>query len=130
MRCITATDEVTVETVYAVTSLGAVEASAEALLALNRGHWGIENGLHYVRDVTMHEDASQVGKDNGPLAMAAVRNTAISTLRKHGIHKIAASLRDFSAEVGAALALVGLAWLGCSDGCIEQSCRGRVAGPE
>jgi predicted transposase YbfD/YdcC len=111
VRSIITTDEVTVETVYAVTSLGSAEASADALLVLNRGHWGIENGLHYVRDVTMHEDASQVGKDNGPLAMAAVRNTAISTLHKHGIHKIAAALREFSADVGAALAFVGLAWL-------------------
>lgn len=64
LRCLVGKDEVTLETVYAVTSLTAEEASAGALLALNRGHWSIENQLHYVRDVTMREDASQVGADH------------------------------------------------------------------
>ena len=43
-------------TVYAITSLSADEAGPECLLALSRGHWGIENKLHYVRDVTWRED--------------------------------------------------------------------------
>ena len=111
LRCLVTKNEMTLETVYAITSLSAEEATAGALLALNRGHWRIENELHYVRDVTLHEDASRVGKDGGPAAMATVRNTVISVLRKHGNPTIAAALRKLSANVGAALALVGLAWL-------------------
>ena len=45
-----------VETVYAITSLAADAADADRLLALSRSHWGIENRLHYVRDVTCQED--------------------------------------------------------------------------
>ena len=57
--------ETTVEVVYGITSLGRERADAKRLLELTRGHWGIENGLHYVRDVTMGEDASRVRKGSG-----------------------------------------------------------------
>jgi predicted transposase YbfD/YdcC len=43
-----------------LTSVPATVASAQQLLAIVRGHWCIGNGLHYRRDVTLHEDASQV----------------------------------------------------------------------
>jgi Transposase DDE domain len=46
--------------VYAVTSLTFAQASPARLADLIRGHWAIENGLHYVRDVTFAEDASQL----------------------------------------------------------------------
>ena len=48
------------ETVYLITSLPVVEASPERLLALNRTHWGIENKLHHVRDVSMDKDRCRV----------------------------------------------------------------------
>jgi hypothetical protein len=48
------------ETVYGITSLSVEEADAGRLLALTWGHWGIENGLHYKRDVTLGEDARWV----------------------------------------------------------------------
>ena len=44
------------ETAYAITSLTAGRAGAARLLALSREHWGIENKLHHVRDVTCRED--------------------------------------------------------------------------
>ena len=67
----------TVEVVYGITSLSEQEADATRLLELTRGHWGIENGLHYVRDVTMGEDASRVRSGNAPQVMAAMRNLVI-----------------------------------------------------
>src|SRR5947209_3234614 len=63
---------------YGVTSLPATLGIPERLLKLKRGHWTIENGLHYVKDVTLGEDRSTVHADNGPKIMAALRNTAIS----------------------------------------------------
>src|SRR4051794_2693840 len=48
------------ETVHGISSLSDGEADAQRLLVLTRGHWGIENGLHYKRDVTLGEDASRV----------------------------------------------------------------------
>jgi hypothetical protein len=49
-------------------------AGAGGLLAWARGHWSIENRSHYVRDVTMDEDASRIRKGSGPRVMAALRS--------------------------------------------------------
>ena len=67
----------TIEVVHGITSLPEGEADAKRLLAITRGHWAIENGLHYVRDVTMGEDASRVRKGSAPQVMAALRNVVI-----------------------------------------------------
>lgn len=82
---------VCIEPRYLVTSLAG--ASAERLYALARGHWGIENRLHWVRDVSMGEDASQVSKGSGPEVIAALRNAVLSVLHLSGIWQIAATLQ-------------------------------------
>ena len=81
------------ETVYAVTSLTATEASPAELGDTIRGHWGIEDRLHWVRDVTYDEDRSQVRTGTGPRVMASLRNLAITILRLAGVVNIAAALR-------------------------------------
>jgi predicted transposase YbfD/YdcC len=70
----------TVEVVYGITSLSAQEADAGRLLALVRDHWQIENGLHYVRDVTLGEDACRVRKGTAPQVLAALRNAVVHLL--------------------------------------------------
>ncbi|HEY4042340.1 MAG TPA: ISAs1 family transposase [Rhodopila sp.] len=72
------------ETAYAITSLTADKASAADLLALSREHWGIENRLHYVRDVTYREDQGRTNAGHAPQALAALRNTALTLLRRLG----------------------------------------------
>ncbi len=93
---------------YGVTSLPATVAIPQRLLKLKRGHWTIENRLHYVKDVTMGEDRSTVHGDNGPKIMAALRNTAISLLRRAGFSTIAARLRHNSIHPEAALEVLSL----------------------
>lgn len=92
---------------YFLTSLG-VHVPAHRLLRLVREHWHIENRLHYVRDVTLGEDASQVRSGAAPEALAALRNAVLGLLRQHGYDKIAAALRHFAWSPGAALRLLGL----------------------
>jgi predicted transposase YbfD/YdcC len=94
---------------YGVTSLPAQIAFPERLLQLKRGHWIIENSLHYVKDVTMGEDNCTVHRDNGPKIMAALRNTALSLLRHAGFSTIAARLRYNSGHPEAAFAVLTLA---------------------
>jgi predicted transposase YbfD/YdcC len=93
---------------YGVTSLPASLAIPERVLTLKRGHWGIENRLHYVKDVTMGEDRSTVHKDHGPKIMAALRNTVVSLLRRAGFSTIAARLRHNSVHPEAALEVLSL----------------------
>ena len=93
---------------YGVTSLPATIAIPERLLKLKRGHWIIENGLHYVKDVTMGEDKSTVHCGNGPKIMAALRNTAVRLLRHAGFSTIAARMRYNSTHPQAALEILSL----------------------
>ena len=62
------------EVAYGITSLPAMAADATRLLAVGRGHWRIENGLHYRRDVTWQEDASRVRRGHAAQVLAALNN--------------------------------------------------------
>lgn len=97
------TGKTSTETVYAVTSLGHRYADAVLLATWLRGHWQIENVLHWVRDVTFGEDHSQVRTGAGPQNMALLRNTAITVSRLAGHTNIAAAQRYYSWTPGAAL---------------------------
>jgi hypothetical protein len=96
------------EVVHGVTSLPPERADAARLLSLNRGHWAIENRVHWVRDVTFDEDRSQVRKRNGAHMMASLRNLAISVLRLAGATNVAAALRHCMLKPQHTLRLIGL----------------------
>ena len=81
------------ETCYAVTSLTLIQATYAQLAAIIRGHWGIEDRLHWVRDMDFDEDRSQIRTAAGPRIMASLRNLAITILRIAGAASIAAALR-------------------------------------
>lgn len=83
----------TVEVVYFVTSLDHRQADPGLLAAWAKSHWRIENRLHYVRDVTFGEDASQVRVGSGPQLMAAIRNLVIGLARLAGSDNIARCTR-------------------------------------
>lgn len=72
------------EVIYLITSLTAEQADVATLAAVVRGHWQVENGLHYVRDVTFGEDASHARTRNLPAVLACIRNTVIAALRLAG----------------------------------------------
>lgn len=95
-----------VEVTYAITSLPPARADARTLLGHLRGHWGIENKTHYVRDVTFDEDRSQVRTGAAPQAMAAVRNLVLALLRRAGHPNIAAALRTYAGRPADAVALI------------------------
>ena len=91
-----------------ITSLPKAVGDVKTLLEIKRGHWGIENKLHWVRDVVLGEDASLIHKGAGPQIMAALRNTALNLLRKAGHTKIISCLRFNSGHPAQVLALLGL----------------------
>ena len=98
----------TVERVYALTSLPPERADPARLLAFWRGHWGIENRLHWARDVVFGEDQSQERAGSAPQLLAALRNLVIGMLYLCGVKNIAAALRHYSWKPWETLTLVGL----------------------
>ena len=64
-----------------------------------RGHWSIENSLHYVKDVILGEDGNQIRKANGPVNNAVFSSIAINIHRKNGNHSITHGQLKFSSNV-------------------------------
>lgn len=91
-----------------ITSVARSRAGAGRLLVWARGHWSIENRSHYVRDVTMGEDASRIRKGSGPQVMAGLRNAAIGFLRATGATNIAESLRRNASRVADLFTKLGI----------------------
>jgi predicted transposase YbfD/YdcC len=94
------------EVVFAITSLTRREASAGRLLELARGHWGIENRLHWVKDVVLGEDACRVRTGGGPQILSGLRNAALRLLHRNGLGKIASAVRHLAAFPMKAIQLV------------------------
>ena len=82
-----------VELVYIITSMAPTEASPTQIATWVQGHWGIENKLHWVRDVVYDEDRSTIRTANAPRVMATLRSTAISLIRLTGTNNIAKTTR-------------------------------------
>jgi predicted transposase YbfD/YdcC len=96
-------------TAYAVTSRTLGSASPAQLAGWLRGHWRIENRLHWVRDVTFDEDASTARTGSLPRVMASLRNLAVGALRLAGHPNLAAALRHTGRDPARPLATLGLA---------------------
>ncbi len=89
---------------YGVTSLPAALADPTRLLALTRGHWGIENKLHYRRDATMREDHAQLRMGHAPQMLAVLNNTTLGLLARLGETNVAHGRREFAYHLDKALA--------------------------
>lgn len=100
------TGKTTHETVHGLTSLAPTRASARRLLDLVRDYWGIENGLHYRRDVTFHEDATRQTCGKAGQVMAILNNLTISLLRWAGHTNLAAARRAYDAHLDRSLRLL------------------------
>jgi predicted transposase YbfD/YdcC len=94
------------EVMYGITSLSKDLASAQHLLALRRGHWAIENRLHYCRHVTFHEDACRLAIGHAAHAIAILNNLVLGLLRLRGFTSMASARRHFDACPAQAIAFV------------------------
>jgi predicted transposase YbfD/YdcC len=92
-----------VEVAYGVTSCGAGKVSAEQLLCWSRTYWGIENGLHYRRDVTLREDATRISHPALAQVIAAINNLVVAIAQKLGYSNLASARRFFNARIAAQL---------------------------
>ena len=78
-----------------MTDLPRKKANAERLLQLNRKHWAIENCLHYRRDVTLGEDASQVRTNGAPQVLAALNGGILALMDFLGVKNVSKQMRYF-----------------------------------
>lgn len=95
-----------VEVAYGITSLTRPQAQAADLLRYARGHWGIENRLHYVRDETLGEDRCRVRTGVAAQVLAAIRNLAVHLLENVRAPSKAAATRRLAARPAEALPLL------------------------
>lgn len=106
-RVLLKTGEITDKITYAITNLPRSMADAAQLERIWRGHWTIENRVHYVRDVSFGEDACRIHTGNAPHALAVLRNALIKLVRAKGWTYIPDALRHYGASLVRALRLVG-----------------------
>jgi hypothetical protein len=93
--------------VYGFTSLPRDKVSPAKLLALTHSYWGIENRLHYRRDVTLLEDRTRMTKGQSGRVMACVNNLVLGILdRQHEHRYLPSARRYFNAHPLEALALI------------------------
>jgi predicted transposase YbfD/YdcC len=93
---------------FAITSVPRPQASAAQLLAWWRGHWGIENRLHWLRDTAWGEDHCRVRTGHAPQLLSAFRNAALTFLRSSGFSQITVTLREHAYRVDRLLARLGI----------------------
>jgi predicted transposase YbfD/YdcC len=94
------------QVIYGLTSLSPQQASPEKLPALIRKYWGMENGLHYRRDVTLREDATRSTVGSAGQNIATLNNRVIGLCLQNGFQNLAKARRLFNAKPECALALI------------------------
>jgi len=93
----TKTGEVQEQVDYGCTSLAREDIPPQKLLSLIRSYWGIENGLHYRRDVTLHEDHTRITKANAARVIACLNNLIIALLLAKKKYRYLPSARRYYA---------------------------------
>jgi len=91
---------------YGLTSLTPEQAPPAKLISLIRRYWLIESGLHYRRDVTLHEDATRLTVGKSGHNMAILNNLVVGLAIQSGFHNLAKARRFFSAKPKQALNLI------------------------
>lgn len=91
------------QVVYYISSL--VRSAADFALGI-RGHWGIENRLHWVKDVIFNEDDSTIRMGNAPANLSVMRTIALNILRRNGYSSITSAQRFISNDIDKLLSFV------------------------
>lgn len=99
----TQTGAITHEVIYGITSCDSETTTADHLLTWTRAYWGIENGLHYRRDVTLREDATRSSQPQLARTLAAINNFLVGLAQKLGYPNLASARRIFDASIAAQL---------------------------
>ena len=81
---------------YGITSRKPDEANAQQLLAINRGHWTIENSCHYILDWNFDEDRHRIRTGYGPENISRLRRFAIGIIKSKGVRSVPQKMRELT----------------------------------
>jgi len=95
------TGKVSQEVIYGITSVAYTPTVAQNLLYWTRQHWGIENKLHYRRDVTLREDATRMTRTHQAQVVATLNNFVVALATYLGFSNLASARRFFQAKFDA-----------------------------
>ncbi len=101
-----ATGEIATEVAYGLTNLSPNQLALPLLLERWRGHWGIENRLHWPKDVVLKRDASRVRTAQAPMILATLRNALVSFVRALGFASVSQGRRHFALNFDDAVAFI------------------------
>lgn len=93
------TGETSLEIAYGITSRTPEQASPQRVLKVNRGHWTIENGCHYILDWNYDEDRSRIRTGHGPENITRLRRFAIGAIKSRGTRSVAQKMRELTRNV-------------------------------
>ncbi len=94
------------EIIYGITSLSAEQASPKSLMNMLRSYWKIENGLHYRRDVSLHEDQTRFSSNFAAHTMSIINNIVLAIIAKAGYDYVPVARRYFAAHPDQAFSLL------------------------
>ena len=94
------------QVVWGTPGLPAKQASPHKLLQMLRSYWYIENGLHYRRDVTLHEDHTRFKKHSAAHNMAIINNIVLALITKANYRLVPSARRFFDAHPDYAIRLL------------------------
>jgi predicted transposase YbfD/YdcC len=89
------------EIAYGLTSRTPAQARPQRVLQVNRGHWVIENGCHYILDWNYDEDRSRIRTGHGPENITRLRRFAIGLIKSRGARSVAQKMRQLTRHVRA-----------------------------
>lgn len=89
-----------------LTSRSAAEASRPRLAMLVRGHWSVENNIHWLRDAVWNEDACRTHDPNTACAIALLRTALLAPLRRAGHHSPQQAVETFAHKPHLALQII------------------------
>jgi predicted transposase YbfD/YdcC len=87
------------EIAYGLTSRPPQQADAQRVLHINRGHWSIENGCHYILDWNYDEDRCRIRTGHGPENITRLRRFAIGVIKSKGVYSVAQKMRELAFNV-------------------------------
>lgn len=97
------TQTISIETAYGITSCTPDQADANRILKINRGHWCIENGCHYIIDWNYDEDRSRIRTGHGPENITRLRRFAVGLIKSKNVASVAQKMRELAMNPRAVL---------------------------